>query len=143
MSEYGTDPGWLAYQQQMNDNNMRTLVLLHRIYGAIQLVLSCCAMLWISFVFGIIGFAASSDPGSKPPPQVAGFIIGVWATIILFVLLVASLNFLCANWIKERRNWTGVMVLSVINCLHIPHGLALGVFTMITINKPEVKDSFT
>jgi hypothetical protein len=52
------------------------------------------------------------------------------------------LNFLCANWIRDRRHWVGIVVVSAINCLNIPLGIALGIFTLIVVNRPAVREQF-
>jgi hypothetical protein len=35
------DPSWIAYQSQMNEDNLRTLVILYRVYGGLLAVGAC------------------------------------------------------------------------------------------------------
>ncbi|HWA84402.1 MAG TPA: hypothetical protein VG820_13250 [Fimbriimonadaceae bacterium] len=143
MSDLGDDPSWLRYQDQMNQENLRTLEILHRVYGGITAVLSCCVAGYVTFVMGIIGFAISSDPHTKgPPAAMAGVFVFVWGAIICLIFALSIVNFLCANWLRDRRNWTGVVVVSALNCLHMPLGTALGVFTLIVVNRPNVRSLF-
>src|SRR4051812_40953640 len=41
--------------------------------------------------------------------------------------------------IKERKHRTFSLVMAVVNCLCIPFGTALGVFTLIILQRPSVK----
>jgi hypothetical protein len=127
----------------MNEDNLRTLVILHRIYGGLQLILACCAMLYLTLLLGLFGLAAASEPNKAPPAIVGGIFAVIWGFALVLIVGFACLNFVAANWIRDRRNWTGLIVISGINCLHIPHGTGLGVFTIVVLNRPDVRQSFT
>lgn len=145
MAGPSVDPSWLQYQDQMNQENLRTLVILHRVYGGITALLSCCVAGYVTFVLGLVGIAVTQDPhgGPAPPPVAVGAVVVIWGVVILFVFALSIVNFLCANWLRDRRNWTGVVVVSAFNCLHMPLGTALGVFTLIVVNRPNVRAQFS
>jgi hypothetical protein len=141
MAQQGPDPGWLQYQQNMDDQNMRTLVLLHKIYAGIIGVGACCLSGYLVLIGGIMGFAATQT--RDPAPAVAGGIAGFfWLCIVAIVVGSAVLQWLAAKWLEGRRNWIGIVIISAINCLNAPLGIALGIFTLIVITKPHIKDQF-
>jgi hypothetical protein len=144
MANQAPDPSWQQYQQRMDDDNMRTLAILHRVYGGLQLVISCCLLGYLAFIFGILGLATTSNANDKGAPIVVGGILAfVWVAIFVIVAVSALLHFLCANWLHDRRNWTGIIVVSAISCFQMPHGTALGVFTMIVLNRPHIRATFS
>jgi hypothetical protein len=142
MAEYGSDPGWIAYQQQMNEENMRTLVILHRVYSGIMAAFSLCFVGYMVFFLAIFSVADASKPSQQMPPEMKTVFATVWGIAFVFVLGLAALNLVCANWIRDRRNWVGVVVVSGINCLHMPLGLALGIYTLVVVNRPHVRSTF-
>ncbi len=126
----------------MDDQSLRTLAILHRVYGGVVSALACCGVVWISFVFGVIGLAGAST--SKPGDAVVAGGVGlIWLIAVGLTAAFASLNFLAASWIDKRRNWIGVVIIAGIDCLNMPLGIALGIFCLITLNKPWVRAQFS
>ncbi|HLT53115.1 MAG TPA: hypothetical protein VKZ97_04475 [Flavobacteriaceae bacterium] len=62
-----------------------------------------------------------------------GFIISLAFTII---------TFMAAKYLKTPRKYNFIMVAAIVNCLTGILGILLGVFTIIELNKPEVKALF-
>jgi hypothetical protein len=48
-------------------------------------------------------------------------------------------NLLSGLFLRARRHRTFSMVVAAINCLHIPIGTALGVFTFIVLGRESVR----
>jgi hypothetical protein len=78
-----------------------------------------------------------------PSAQVMGVIL-IGLGVFLFALIVTKGIFclLTANWIRDRRNWLGVVIMSAIVCINVPIGTALGVFSLVAANRPSVKSLF-
>jgi hypothetical protein len=76
-------------------------------------------------------------------PTAGGILLAFGVGIFLIVGAVSVLSFLAANWIRDRIKWTAVIVCSAILCLNIPVGAALGIFTIIVLNRPSVRSLFT
>lgn len=141
MAQQDPDPGWINYQRNMDDQNMRTLAILYKVYAGITTVIACCFSGYLLFIGGIFGLAASQSRDAAP--AVVGGIAGVfWLFIVAMVGGLALLQWLTARWIETRTNWLAVVVVAAINCLNAPIGMALGIFTLIVITKPHVKDQF-
>lgn len=63
----------------------------------------------------------------------------------LFVVLgwaMAICTFFAGKFLSERRRRTFVFVIACINCLSVPIGTALGVFTLLVLERPSVKGLF-
>lgn len=68
----------------------------------------------------------------------------VWfyGVIGLLIVIVSVLDTLCGRAIAQRRNPILVQVVAGINCLSIPLGTVLGVFTFIILARPAVCAQF-
>jgi hypothetical protein len=139
------------YQAMQDADQLRILSTLKLVYGILILVGSFFVLLY----FGFFGFMMSSmettsrasNRGVAPPPDLAFHAFGsiflmfaLFAMVIMWVL--GWLAIYSGKCIRERRNWTLVMVSACLNCIHMPLGTALGVYTIIVINKPSVKATF-
>jgi len=51
-------------------------------------------------------------------------------------------NFLSARFIKARRHRAFSLVVSGFNCLHMPLGTVLGVFTFIVLGRESVREIY-
>lgn len=143
MAEHNPDPAWIEYQNRMNDENIRTLVILHRVYAGFMGLFSCCFGAYFLLIVGVAGMASASPKSDNPPPPgLFAFMAGIWGFLVAGFVAVLILNLLCANWLRDRRNWVGVIVASGFNCLTGVLGIGLAVFTLIVVNRPAVRSTF-
>jgi len=71
---------------------------------------------------------------------------GVFQGLIFFYLIVGFLvlfatvlNFLSARYLAKRRKKTFSIVVAALNCLSLPLGTILGVFTIVVLSRPSVE----
>ncbi|MEL7337593.1 MAG: hypothetical protein AAFN70_15475 [Planctomycetota bacterium] len=91
--------------------------------------------------------AAAAGANGNAAPAAAFGIAGVFMAIIglLFSLLIGGSGALLVYAGKNlgaRTNYTLCMVAACLVCLKVPIGTALGIFTLVTLNKPEAKYLF-
>jgi hypothetical protein len=80
---------------------------------------------------------------SGPGPQEMGwFFIAVGGAIILMAQTFAVLAFLAGRWLSARKKPTFCMVVAGIECLAVPFGTVLGVFTILVLQRPTVRALF-
>jgi hypothetical protein len=61
----------------------------------------------------------------------------------LLATVVTTAEFLVARYLKRRERSTFCMIVAGFNCLWVPVGTALGVFTILVLQRPSVKALFT
>lgn len=90
---------------------------------------------------GAYSFATPTPPPrstSEPPPK---FMIAIFAAvfggIVLTHVAIAVLAISAGRCIQRRRHKMLIYVAAIINCLLIPYGTMLGVFTFIVLGSPE------
>ena len=52
------------------------------------------------------------------------------------------LSYLAAKWLGEGKNGTFCLVVGALHCVGFPLGTALGVFSILVLNRPGVKAWF-
>lgn len=118
------------------------LATLHYVYGALTCVLGLFALVLLG-----MGVFLNSDllaaEAQQPPPEWLGSFFGIIG-VAVFVLVegIGLLNILSGRWIKHRRNRTGSIIVAAIDCLNMPLGIALGIFTIVSLSNDRVSDLY-
>jgi len=123
-------------------HNLHTLVVLHYVYGAFVCLVGTALLVLV-----ILGSAMHSgflmDQGTTPPPHWVGtFLQGLGMFLFVFVEAIGVMNIISAGLIAKRKGRTFTYVTAALNCLNIPFGLALAIFTFITMGDKEVRTEY-
>jgi hypothetical protein len=62
--------------------------------------------------------------------------------LILFGWTFAVLALITGGFIARREHYTFCFVMACAQCLSVPFGTVLGVFTILVLNRQSVKESF-
>ena len=100
--------------------------------------------------FALMHFAFTNPAiwqGQKqpPPPQFFQiFSVFIWFYLVLGLWCLASvvLNIMSGLFLRARKHRTFSFVVAGINCLHIPLGTILGVFTIIVLTRESVRELY-
>lgn len=135
--------GQSMYQQQPypTSDNTSTFHVLHIVKAVLTFFVSL-----LFLIYAFMGTIFSNIPHFQNNPEIP-FNLSMLVSIIgivgfIVVVILGVLNLLTARYIKEKRNYTFIFVMSIINCLSGILGILLGVFTIIEINKPHIKAQF-
>lgn len=120
-------------------NNLGTFRILFLVKGILTLVVSLLFIAYASIGYFIDDFSGTSEDIPFNPSTIL-FVIGG----IGFVLTVTFgiLTLLASKYLKEIRNYNFIFVVAILNCLTGILGILLGIFTLIELNKPHVKELF-
>jgi hypothetical protein len=84
-----------------------------------------------------------SQPNNTPPPEVIFNLMIVFYLVFGVIFLgVSVLNLLSGLYLRRRKHRTFSLVVGGLNCLQIPFGTVLGVFTIIVLSRPSVRESY-
>ena len=85
-----------------------------------------------------------SQKGGGPPPK-EFFEVFIWFYLFMGVVLVIglALNVLSGIFLRQRRHRMFSLVIGGLNCLQIPFGTALGVFTIIVLSRQSVSELYS
>lgn len=76
------------------------------------------------------------------PFHPGNLILVIGAIGFIFAIVIGVLTILASKYIKERRNYNFIFAIAIVNALTGVLGILLAVFTIIELNKPEVKKLF-
>src|SRR5262249_11147039 len=127
--------------------------------GGVMLVFGCFFLIYVAmfFAFSMIPESAWNQPQSgavahttasaSPAPQVANpaapplvmfrVMAGVMAGVVGLVWVAGALTLYCGRCIKKRTHRVLIYIMAGVNCMFIPYGTLLGVFTFIVLGSPE------
>jgi hypothetical protein len=134
-----------APQATTSDENLRQLSIFHYIWAAMGIFGLAFLALHYSFMTTMMdpGMLAKAD---KPPPPEMLHFMGMfkwfYLAFALYGVTTMVLNVLAAMWLRARRNWMFCMVVAGINCISMPLGTILGIFTIVVLSKDPVRESF-
>ncbi len=82
-----------------------------------------------------------NNPG--PPPD-AFFAMFKWYYLIMGLVLIAActVNLLSGLFIRRRKHRTFSLVVAGIDCIQIPFGTVLGVFTILVLVRESVRETY-
>jgi TRAP-type uncharacterized transport system fused permease subunit len=122
----------------------RLLSIFHYVVGGLTALFGCfpCIHLAIGIAF-VSGAFPEPGRGQEMPPAFLGWIfIAVGASLIIFFWTIAIMTILGGRFLARQRHYMYCFVVAVIECLMMPFGTVLGVFTIIVLIRPSVKSLF-
>lgn len=123
-------------------NNLYSFRILYLIKG----ILTLCFSLFFTIYVGIGVYMLNSDDfqyqSSEFPFHPGNFLLAIGAIGFILVIVIGILTLLTAKYIKERKNYNFIFAMAIVNALTGVLGILLAVFTIIELNKPEVKKLF-
>lgn len=137
-------------QRQTDESHLRTLMILHYVWAGLAAATGCMGFLYI--MMGSQMKAHGWFPGKVAGTQatmpidmanfMGGFMVIMGIVLIAMGWTQAILNFISARGLARRRGRIFSIVVSGINCLNMPLGTALGVFTILALSRPSVKEMY-
>jgi hypothetical protein len=131
-----------GYSGAQDEEHLRILSILYYVLGGLAAFGGLIPLLWVFFGAMMVAGGGSSAPGG-PPLAVMGWIfICVAGFISLLLLSLAGLKLYAGYCLSQRKAYVYCFVIACLACIHMPLGTLLGVFTIIVLNRPSVKDMF-
>jgi len=125
-----------------SDEHLRLLSLFHYLWAGCGIFGLAFIALHYSFMSSMMDPARMGGAGQPPPPEMMDMMRFMYVGFALYGITTMVLNVLAAMWIRTRTNWTFCMVVAGINCISIPLGTVLGVFTLVLLGKDAARARF-
>jgi hypothetical protein len=124
-------------------DHLRLLSIFHYVVAAITGLFSCLPFIHLAIGIFLVSGAFPQGPGQQPPPAFIGWIfIAIAATLILIGWIVTVLILMAGRFLARQKRLTYCFVVAGIECMFMPFGTVLGVFTIIVLCRPTVKALF-
>jgi hypothetical protein len=125
-------------------SHLKTLAICHYVYGGITMAFSCIFIVHIVLGIVMLNNPAmmnnASSASRPPPPEWFGWIfVGAGSCAIVLGWTLGILNIYSGRCIMARRSRTFTLVIAGIDCLSVPLGTTLGVFTFVVLLRDSVR----
>lgn len=130
----------------MNDTqrdlqHLQLLSVFHYVVAALIALFSMLPLIHVGIGIAMVSGAFDSDK-APPPPFVGWLLIAFAGSFILAGLTIAVLIAVAGRNLARRRRYTFCCVMAGVACMFMPFGTALGVFTLIVLLRPGVRELF-
>lgn len=129
-----------------DEEQLKLLSIFHYILGGLTAVCACFPI--IHLIIGIMMLVAPETmfglgtTNDMPPRVLAWFFIVFAGLFILSGWALAFCSILVGRFLVRKKHYTFCFVMAVVECLLIPFGTVLGVFSIIVLTRPSVKELF-
>ena len=123
-----------------DEEHLKILSICYYVWGGLTACFSCFGFLYV--IIGIIAMVARTQGHDGPPAVVGALFTVIGGIVVLLGATVGGLTIWAGRNLAQRKRHTFCFVMACISCLSIPLGTALGVFTIIVLQRPTVKAMF-
>ncbi|HTS29809.1 MAG TPA: hypothetical protein VMH81_28255 [Bryobacteraceae bacterium] len=116
-----------------------------KVLGILHIVLSSMGLLGALAVLvifgGLAGIIRMSDHGANLPPQAEPVLVAIAGVICLVIVAVSLPGLIGGIGLLRLAPWSRILmiVISAIDLLNVPFGLALGIYGLWVLLKPETQ----
>jgi hypothetical protein len=128
-----------------NEEYLRLLSIFHYIVGGMTMLFACFPILHLAM--GLMLLLNPSIGNGKPEDAMMTHFMGIFFVVFALVIILVGWTLgiciiIAGKKIAKRINHTFCIVMAGIECIFMPFGTILGVFTLVLLLKEEVKALF-
>jgi hypothetical protein len=126
-----------------DEDHLRLLSIFHYVVGGLAGLFSLFPI--FHMLLGLFLILAPEKFGSKgdPPPAFIGwFFVAFAACFMLAGWIFATLIIITGRFLARRKYYTFCFVMAAVECLFMPFGTVLAVFTLVVLLRESVKRMF-
>ena len=117
--------------------------IFHYVVGGITAFFACFPLIHLAIGIAIVCGAFTKQPGHETVPAFVGWLLICVATIIILVGWgLAAVIVVAGRFLAQRTHYLYCLVVAAAECILMPFGTVLGVFTIIVLNRASVKALF-
>lgn len=125
-----------------DEQHVNLLSIFHYVLGGITAFFACFPILHLGMGIAMLCGAFTDESGQQPPAFVGWMFIVMGSAFILGGWTLAALMIAAGRKLKQRRARSFCLAVGGIECILMPLGTVLGVFTIIVLTKDPVRQLF-
>ena len=129
-------------RREIDNGHLKALVICTYVWGGLVALASLIPLIHIGIGIAIIAGGLEGDSANPPPPILGWLFVGFGSGAILLGEILAVLNLYSAYKMSRRQARIFSMVIGGINCIQVPLGTLLGVFTIIVLSRDSVRRQY-
>jgi len=123
--------------------HLRLLSIFHYVVGGLAALLSCFPVIYLATGIAFVVVASRAEDAANAPPAVVGWVFALLGGVMMLLgWAFAACVIIAGRFLARRVHHTFCLVMGGIDCLFMPFGTVLGVFTIIVLMKPSVRALF-
>jgi hypothetical protein len=124
---------------------LQLLAIFHYVVAGLAALFSFFPLLYttvgVIFIFAV--WHGTAKPGEDLPPEFLGWIFAVLGALLFLIGIAMTICILIAGRsLALRKRYSFAFVMACIECLFIPFGTILGVFTIVVLSRESVRGLF-
>jgi hypothetical protein len=120
--------------------HLKLLSIFHYVVGGFAALFSLFPVIHLFLGIALItGGLDADEPGGR---AMGWFFIAIALLVIVTGLGFAGLIIAAGRYLSRHINYTFCLVIAAVECAFAPFGTVLGVFTIIVLQRPSVKQLF-
>jgi hypothetical protein len=126
--------------------HLQLLAIFHYVVAGLGALCSVFPLLYttIGAIFIFTARHGTAKPGEDLPPEFLGWIFALLGSLLFLMGIAMAICILIAGRsLALRKRYSFAFVMGCIECLFIPFGTILGVFTIIVLSRESVKALFS
>lgn len=130
-------------QKILDGEHLKLLTLFYWISGTITCFLSLIPVIHVIMGVFFIHLSKYAETTKDAPPAFIGWLFVIIGSLIIILgLTLGILKIFTGKFIRNRKHRIFCLIISGINCIFFPYGTALGVSSLIVLNRDSVKQLF-
>jgi hypothetical protein len=129
-----------------DEEHLQLLAIFHYVVAGLAALFSFFPLLYTT-VGAIFVFAArhgTVKPGEDLPPEFLGWIFAALGSLLFLIGIAMAICILIAGRsLALRKRYSFALVMACIECLFVPFGTILGVFTIVVLSRESVRGLFS
>jgi hypothetical protein len=127
-----------------DEQHLNILSIFHYVVGGLTALFACFPIFHLAMGIGMLsGGFGEIPPDEAFPFRLFGLLFVIFpAVIILLGWALAAAIVVAGYYLSKRRKYTFCLVVAGLECIFIPFGTVLGVFSIIVLVRPSVKAMF-
>jgi hypothetical protein len=120
--------------------HLRLLSVFHYVLGGVTAFFGCFPIIYLAV--GIAALTGRMEVHGGPPEAFGWLFVAVGATLITLAWGLAAAMVLCGRNLVVRRAYMYCLIVAGVECVLMPIGTVLGVFSIIVLMRPSVRRAF-
>lgn len=127
---------------KQDEDHLRLLSIFHYVVAGMAAFFALFPI--IHLILGLFMLLAPEkfDKGEPPPAFIGWFFVIFPVVIIIIGWIFAAFVFAAGRFLAQRKHYSFCMVMAAIECIFMPVGTVLGVFTIIILMRDSVRQLF-
>lgn len=125
-------------------HDLRLLSIGYYIQAAIAAFYTLMLLGYSAFIGTIlVNLGRLSQQPQQLPPAILSILSVVLAVLIGIACAYTACLFIAGYWLRRLRNMLFIQIIAALNCVAIPYGTVLGIFTFMVLQRSSAKQLFS